>query len=104
MLRPYVPIILVVLFVLANAVLLPALSHFLSNTRTNPAKETPYESGMPVLEADALAWAECVTVHEIEPGHARQRCGSRQRQNMGSRHGDDPQAAVTRTVSTTLRI
>jgi len=49
MLRPYVPIILVVLFVLANAVLLPALSHFLSNTRTNPAKETPYESGMPVL-------------------------------------------------------
>ena len=23
---------------------------------------------MPVLEADALAWAECVTVHEIEPG------------------------------------
>jgi flavin reductase (DIM6/NTAB) family NADH-FMN oxidoreductase RutF len=28
----------------------------------------PSESGMPVLEADALAWAECVTVHEIEPG------------------------------------
>ena len=49
MLRPYVPIILVVLFVLANAVLLPALSHFLSNVRTNPAKDTPYESGMPVL-------------------------------------------------------
>ena len=49
MLRPYVPIILVVLFVLANAVLLPALSHFLSNVRSNPAKDTPYESGMPVL-------------------------------------------------------
>jgi flavin reductase (DIM6/NTAB) family NADH-FMN oxidoreductase RutF len=28
----------------------------------------PTGSGMPVLEADALAWAECVTVHEIEPG------------------------------------
>ena len=26
------------------------------------------ESGMPVLEADALAWAEYVTVHEFEPG------------------------------------
>jgi len=49
MLRPYIPIILVVLFVLANAVLLPALSHFLSNVRKNPAKDTPYESGMPVL-------------------------------------------------------
>jgi flavin reductase (DIM6/NTAB) family NADH-FMN oxidoreductase RutF len=23
---------------------------------------------MPVLVADALAWAECATVHEIEPG------------------------------------
>ena len=49
MLRPYIPIILVVLFVLANAVLLPALSHFLSSVRKNPAKDTPYESGMPVL-------------------------------------------------------
>ena len=28
----------------------------------------PSATGMPVLEADALAWAECVTVHEIEPG------------------------------------
>jgi flavin-dependent trigonelline monooxygenase, reductase component len=28
----------------------------------------PTASGMPVLESDALAWAECVTVHEIEPG------------------------------------
>lgn len=25
-------------------------------------------SGMPVLAADALAWAECTTVHELEPG------------------------------------
>ena len=28
----------------------------------------PSATGMPILEADALAWAECVTVHEIEPG------------------------------------
>jgi flavin reductase (NADH) len=28
----------------------------------------PSAGGLPVLEADALAWAECVTVHEIEPG------------------------------------
>jgi flavin reductase (NADH) len=25
-------------------------------------------AGLPVLAADAIAWAECVTVHEIEPG------------------------------------
>jgi flavin reductase (DIM6/NTAB) family NADH-FMN oxidoreductase RutF len=25
-------------------------------------------SGMPILEDDALAWAECVTVHELTPG------------------------------------
>jgi flavin reductase (DIM6/NTAB) family NADH-FMN oxidoreductase RutF len=29
---------------------------------------TPSRSGMPVLAEDALAWAECVTVHELEPG------------------------------------
>ncbi len=28
----------------------------------------PSASGLPVLAADALAWAECVTVHELEPG------------------------------------
>ena len=28
----------------------------------------PSASGMPVLTADALAWAECVTVQELEPG------------------------------------
>ena len=28
----------------------------------------PSSQGIPVLEADALAWAECVTVHELEPG------------------------------------
>ena len=28
----------------------------------------PSTSGMPILEDDALAWAECVTVQELEPG------------------------------------
>jgi flavin reductase (DIM6/NTAB) family NADH-FMN oxidoreductase RutF len=28
----------------------------------------PSTSGMPVLEDDALAWAECVTVQELTPG------------------------------------
>jgi len=47
--RPYVPILILTLFVLANVVLLVGLSHFLSSTRRTPAKDTPYESGMPVL-------------------------------------------------------
>ena len=49
MLRPYIPILLVTAFVLFNAVLLLGLSHWLSTYRTNPAKQQPYESGMPVL-------------------------------------------------------
>jgi flavin reductase ActVB len=28
----------------------------------------PTESGLPLLHADALAWAECTTVHELEIG------------------------------------
>ena len=49
MLRPFAPILLLIAFVVANAVLLIGLSHFLSSTRTNPAKRQPYESGMPVI-------------------------------------------------------
>ena len=49
MFRPYIPILLVTAFVLFNAVLLLGLSHWLSTYRTNPAKQQPYESGMPVL-------------------------------------------------------
>ncbi len=47
--QPYVPILVLTLFVLANVVLLVGLSHLLSNTRRTAAKDTPYESGMPVL-------------------------------------------------------
>jgi NADH-quinone oxidoreductase subunit A len=49
MLRPWVPLLLVMAFVVANAILLMALSHVLSSFRPNPAKQQPYESGMPVI-------------------------------------------------------
>ena len=49
MLRPFAPILLLIAFVVANAVLLIGLSHYLSSSRTNPAKKQPYESGMPVI-------------------------------------------------------
>jgi len=49
MLRPFAPILLLIAFVVANAILLIGLSHYLSSSRTNPAKKQPYESGMPVI-------------------------------------------------------
>lgn len=49
MLRPWVPLLLVMAFVVANAILLMSLSHVLSAFRPNPAKLQPYESGMPVI-------------------------------------------------------
>jgi NADH-quinone oxidoreductase subunit A len=49
MLQPYIPILLVVAFVVANAILMLGLSHLLSSYRLTPVKLAPYESGMPVL-------------------------------------------------------
>jgi NADH-quinone oxidoreductase subunit A len=49
MLQPYIPMLLVIAFVIANAILMLALSHVLSSYRRTPAKIAPYESGMPVL-------------------------------------------------------
>jgi NADH-quinone oxidoreductase subunit A len=49
MLQPYVPILLVLAFVVANAILMLAVSHVLSTYRRTPTKIAPYESGMPVL-------------------------------------------------------
>ena len=49
MLQPYIPVLLVVGFVVANAILMLGLSHVLSTYRPTPAKLSPYESGMPVL-------------------------------------------------------
>jgi NADH-quinone oxidoreductase subunit A len=49
MLQPYIPVLLVLAFVIANAILILALSHVLSAYRLTPVKLAPYESGMPVL-------------------------------------------------------
>ena len=49
MLQPYIPILLLIAFVVANAILMLGLSHVLSSYRRTPVKIAPYESGMPVL-------------------------------------------------------
>lgn len=49
MLQPYIPILLLIAFVVANAILMLGLSHVLSTYRRTPAKIAPYESGMPIL-------------------------------------------------------
>lgn len=49
MLQAYIPVLLVVAFVVANAILMLGLSHLLSSYRLTPVKLAPYESGMPVL-------------------------------------------------------
>jgi NADH-quinone oxidoreductase subunit A len=49
MLQSYIPVLLVVAFVVANAILMLGLSHVLSSYRLTPVKLAPYESGMPVL-------------------------------------------------------
>ena len=49
MLQPYIPVLLVIAFVVANAILMLGLSHVLSSYRFTAVKLTPYESGMPVL-------------------------------------------------------
>jgi NADH-quinone oxidoreductase subunit A len=49
MLEPYIPILLLIAFVVVNAILMLGLSHVLSTYRRTPVKIAPYESGMPVL-------------------------------------------------------
>ncbi len=49
MLQPYIALLLLVIFVVANAVLMIGLSQLLSTYRRTPVKLQPYESGMPVL-------------------------------------------------------
>ena len=49
MLQPYIPILLLIAFVVVNAILMLGLSHVLSSYRRTPVKIAPYESGMPVL-------------------------------------------------------
>lgn len=49
MLQPYIPILLLLLFVVANAVLILGLSHLLQTYRPTKVKAAAYESGMPGL-------------------------------------------------------
>jgi NADH-quinone oxidoreductase subunit A len=49
MLQPYIPLLLLIAFVIANAILMLGLSHILSTYRRTPTKIAPYESGIPVL-------------------------------------------------------
>ncbi len=49
MLQPYIPILILIAFVILNAILMLGASHVLSTYRRTPTKIAPYESGMPVL-------------------------------------------------------
>ena len=49
MLRTYFPVLLLLGFVIANAVLMLGLSHLTLRPRPTAVKQTPYESGIPVL-------------------------------------------------------
>ena len=46
MLQAYIPVLLVVAFVIANAILILALSHVLSTYRLTPAKLSPYDAAI----------------------------------------------------------
>ena len=47
--QSYLPLVLLFLFVAANAVMMVGVSHLLSATRPTAVKHQPYESGMPPL-------------------------------------------------------
>ena len=49
MLQTYFPVLLLLGFGIANAVLMLGLSHLTLRPRPTPVKNTPYESGMPPL-------------------------------------------------------
>ncbi|OGU10609.1 MAG: hypothetical protein A2W29_12980 [Gemmatimonadetes bacterium RBG_16_66_8] len=49
LLQPYVPLALLLVFVIVNAIGMIAASHFLSAVRRTEVKDRPYESGMPPL-------------------------------------------------------
>lgn len=49
MLQPYAPIAILIVFVVANAILMLGVSHVFSSYRRTPVKVAAYESGMPVL-------------------------------------------------------
>ena len=49
MLQEYTPLVLLSLFVAANAAMMIGVSHLFSSTRRTATKIAPYESGMPAL-------------------------------------------------------
>jgi len=49
MARTYLPVLLLLGFVVANAVMMLLLSHLTLRSRPTAVKQTPYESGMPPL-------------------------------------------------------
>ena len=49
MLEAYLPVLLLIVFVIANAILMLGVSHIFSTYRRTATKVAPYESGMPVL-------------------------------------------------------
>ena len=49
MIREYLPVLLLIGFVVANAVMMLAVSHLTMRPRPTPVKQTPYESGIPPL-------------------------------------------------------
>ena len=49
MLQPYIPVLLLLVFVVANAVIIIGVSHLLQTHRPTPVKTAAYESGMPGL-------------------------------------------------------
>lgn len=50
MLQPYAPLAILLLFVVANAIMMLTVSHVFSTYRRTPVKVAAYESGMPVLQ------------------------------------------------------
>ncbi|MGH7699251.1 MAG: NADH-quinone oxidoreductase subunit A [Gemmatimonadales bacterium] len=49
MLQPYVPFLMLLALAAVNAFGMVALSHLITRRRPTPAKDMPYESGMPPL-------------------------------------------------------
>ncbi len=49
MTRAYLPVLLLMGFVIVNAVLIVGLSHLLTRARPTPVKQSAYESGIPAL-------------------------------------------------------
>jgi NADH-quinone oxidoreductase subunit A len=47
--RAYLPVLMLLGFVIVNGLLIVALSALLKRSRPTPVKQTPYESGIPVL-------------------------------------------------------